>query len=106
MAAILQSKKFLAVACAMAGVLVGCAADRDGRGEPRQDAVMCTTCKTIWVEPPDRSAANVPTYSPAGWLHRCPDCHDAVVSFFRTGRFEHTCERCGDALVHCTEHPM
>lgn len=106
MAAFLQSVKFLAVACAIAGVLAGCAAFSDARSELGQDAVMCARCRTIWVEPPDRSSLNVPTYSPAGWLHRCPDCHDAVVSFFRTGRFEHTCETCGDALVHCTEHPM
>ena len=34
----------------------------------------------------------------------CPDCRTAVDNLFRTGRLEHTCKTCGDALEVCEAH--
>lgn len=105
MSAALRPMKSVAVAIVI-GVLVGaCSATAGGRDTLPDAAVMCAKCKVVWVAPLDPADSNVPTYAAEGWMHECPDCHAAAVSYFRTGRFEHTCESCGDALVHCTEHP-
>jgi hypothetical protein len=68
------------------------------------DAVVCTRCQAVWVREP--------SYGHRGRLLRyqwalrdtCPDCKDAVASFFATGRFQHTCKTCGDTLQICKAH--
>lgn len=76
---------------------VGCAGPRH---EP-QSAVYCPSCEMIWVEMPDFNDPYGLARVPAEVME-CPDCHNAVVSFFKTGKFEHTCDACGAELVHCT----
>lgn len=92
----------LSIACL--ALLAGCAGAGTTRAGPATDVAMCAKCRVVWLAPLNPSDANVPTYTADGKVHVCPECHSAVVSLFRSGRFEHTCDACGDALIHCRSH--
>jgi hypothetical protein len=60
----------------------------------------CTKCKTVWVRHPQQLGKA--TVYRAQKKVVCPDCESAVMHFFKTGKFEHTCKACGDQLNQCT----
>jgi ribosomal protein S27E len=79
--------------------LAGCASPPSSG----KQAVMCPKCEVVWVQRADPSDVYGLTYRSEQAM-RCPDCEEAVATFFRTGRFGHACATCGDQLVHCTMH--
>lgn len=84
-------------------VTAGChstSAQRSLRDDSR--AVVCSKCKMVWVERYDMNDPYMMTLV-SEEVMQCPDCESAVATFFRTGKFEHSCATCGDALWHC-EH--
>ncbi|MFH0879887.1 MAG: hypothetical protein V2A34_09260 [Lentisphaerota bacterium] len=68
-------------------------------GSPEERAALCIKCKEIWVTHPQHVGK-------AAVSHKrtmiCPDCDSAVQNYFTTGKFEHTCKTCGDALSSCS----
>ncbi len=68
------------------------------------DAVQCDMCKVTWVKVPHSSGkAGIVSYSSFKKME-CPDCRNAVVNFFETGKLEHTCKACGDNIAVCESH--
>lgn len=71
------------------------------------DAVTCDKCKTVWIKAPTQTGSSgkggFVTYRDVKTME-CPDCQSAVVTFFKTGVFKHTCSHCGGAMTHCTKH--
>lgn len=68
------------------------------------EVVVCPKCETVWVESADPRDLDTLTYVSKQTM-RCPDCHSAVATFFRTGVLAHSCDTCGSALLHCTRQP-
>lgn len=67
----------------------------------KQAAAMCTACKTTWVQVRTKTGGSkVKTYRPRAVMS-CPGCQSAVESFFKTGKLEHSCSKCGDGLQQC-----
>lgn len=66
-------------------------------------AVMCSKCQTVWVQRAHHLGKNAVVYRREKQMV-CPDCQSAVVTFFKTGKLEHTCKSCGGTLDHCTVH--
>ena len=71
------------------------------------DAIACNKFKTVWVKTPVQMGptgkSGFVTYRDVKSME-CPDCQSAVVTFFKTGVFKHTCSHCGGTLTHCTQH--
>ena len=68
------------------------------------NAVQCDKCQITYVKTPAGSRDTpVMQYN---WVKRdaCPDCKDAVTSFFNTGKLEHTCKSCGGNMAACEGH--
>ena len=70
-------------------------------------AVMCDKCQTVWV----KRAQNIGTSNKGGTtiyrnekVMQCPDCENAIVTFFKTGELKHRCTHCGGTMTHCTQH--
>lgn len=70
-------------------------------------AVMCDKCKTVWVKRPQQTGIS----NKGGMISyrdekvmQCPDCENAVVTFFKTGSLKHHCSHCGGTMNHCTTH--
>ena len=106
---------FSLVNCALLGLSLGTAALIAGceSNTPPQSAlvastqgVTCTKCQVTWVKVANRSGryGRIVSYR---WVQRdvCPDCMDAVTSFFNTGTFHHNCKTCGDSMEICEAHP-
>jgi ribosomal protein S27E len=74
---------------------------------PATQAVSCSKCKTVFVREPRSSSTGKGSHI-VGYRTRramtCPDCKDAVESFFATGKFQHTCKTCGDTMELCEGH--
>lgn len=72
---------------------------------PAHGAVTCDKCKTVWVQVPVTSPATkgLTIYRDAKKME-CDDCQSAVVTFFKTGKLQHECKKCGGELTHCEEH--
>jgi len=72
---------------------------------PSTQAVMCSKCQTTWVKVPVADQkGRIVAYSKKQAMV-CPDCRDAVQSFFATGKLQHTCKTCGDSMEICEAHP-
>lgn len=87
----------------MAAVLLaGCAvSDPTGMLGQRQ-AVMCSSCQSVWV------AADAPAGKPGmfamGPMHHhraCPYCARMAQQYFATGKVEGTCPKCGKSMRAC-----
>lgn len=88
------------------GLLTGCASNTPPQSTlaPTTQGVTCTKCQVTWVKIPETNGkGRVVGYS---WGQRdtCPDCMDAVQSFFNTGKFQHTCKTCGNSMEICQAH--
>jgi hypothetical protein len=88
----------------------GCASNAPAQSsmETTPTGITCTKCQVTWVATPRGSGndkGQIKTYA-WGKKDTCPDCRDAVQSFVNTGKFEHTCKTCGDAMNVCTTHEM
>ena len=73
--------------------------------EPSPKGVTCTKCEVTWVQVPQSNGKRITAYT---WAKKdvCPDCNDAVTSFFNTGKFEHTCKTCAGEMEVCEAHPQ
>ena len=73
-----------------------------------EDAVMCAKCETVWVRSPTQVGPPRGTATPLAYRSSkamvCEDCESIVGTFFKTGKLEHTCPTCGNALRHCKRH--
>ena len=68
-------------------------------------AVTCDKCKVTWRKVPQANdKGRVVSYTTRR-SHECPDCRGMVSNFFATGKLEHTCKTCGDAMEACEAHP-
>ena len=68
------------------------------------NAVQCDLCKVTWVKVPRYAGkGGIVGYSSIKHME-CPDCRNAVVNFFETGKFEHTCKVCGGNMTICESH--
>ena len=92
-------------------VAAGCqangAARSAGSAGPATQGVACSRCQVTWVKQPV-TAGGGKDWRVLGYTsrksHECPDCRDAVSNFFTTGKLEHTCKTCGDAMEACEVH--
>jgi hypothetical protein len=105
----LRVSKFTVAASLLAGglVLTGCASNGGGNtaqaATASTQAVTCSKCQTTWVKIPNREKGRIVSYSTRKQMV-CPDCKDAVASFFDSGKFQHTCKTCGDSMELCEGH--
>ncbi|MCG3148243.1 MAG: hypothetical protein PCFJNLEI_01686 [Verrucomicrobiae bacterium] len=87
-------------------LLVGCktATATQSTTLTMSEAVRCPKCEVTWVKVPRRAGkAGIVGYSSIKKME-CPDCRNAVLSYFETGKFQHTCKTCGDNLEICKAH--
>jgi hypothetical protein len=94
------------LAAGVAVLVVGCSTSApkvtsEAGGE--EQAVTCSKCQTVWVQRAHRMGKNAVVYRREMQMV-CPDCQSAIVTFFKTGKLEHTCKSCGGTLDHCTVH--
>lgn len=95
-----------------AALLAGCQSSGGGaRGRQSaaaatdtQQAVVCDKCKVTWVKVPGTTGKPYVVAYRTRRSHECPDCRSAVSNFFATGKLQHTCETCGEALEVCKAH--
>ena len=68
------------------------------------DGVSCSKCQVTWVKQPV-TAGGGKDWRVLGYTtrksHECPDCRNGVENFFATGKLQHTCKTCGDAMEVC-----
>ena len=106
-------KKLSLVASVLGGVTLfaatGCESQNAGPAGAKEnlvagDAVSCSKCQVTWVKQPI-TAGGGKDWRVLGYTsrksHECPDCRSAVNNFFATGKLEHTCKTCGDAMEVC-----
>ena len=68
------------------------------------DAVQCDMCKVTWVKVPQyRGKGGIVAYTSVKKME-CPDCRNAVVNFFETGKLEATCKACNGNMTMCEKH--
>jgi hypothetical protein len=84
-------------------VLSGCTANGTPAEAASTQGVTCSKCQVTWVKVPDTAKGRVVGYTNRK-SHTCPDCKSAVDNFFATGKLQHTCETCGDAMEICERH--
>jgi hypothetical protein len=88
---------FAAVSCESTG-----AGDTAGRS-----AVSCDRCKTVWVQRVSQAGGIGKSGSAIIYRNekamQCPDCENAIATFFKTGKLKHHCDHCGGTMIHC-EH--
>ncbi|CAN5718069.1 hypothetical protein BH11VER1_BH11VER1_38820 [soil metagenome] len=72
---------------------------------PATGAVTCNKCKTVWVSVPVTTPGSkgFVTYRDVKKME-CADCESAIVTFFKTGKLQHECKKCGGEMTHCEEH--
>jgi hypothetical protein len=91
----------VAAGCQSSG---GASAAKAEPASPATQAVMCSKCEVTWVKQPI-TAGGGKDWRILGYTsrksHECPDCRSAVNNFFTTGKLEHTCKTCGDAMEVC-----
>lgn len=95
-----------ALVAGMALLMAGCStpgpmASKDVGGN--EDAVMCSKCRTVWVQRPQHTGKSAVVYRREEQMV-CPECQSAVVTFFKTGKLDHTCAACVGTLDHCKVH--
>lgn len=66
----------------------------------KEQAVMCSKCQTVWVQRGYQEGKHVVAYRQDKQMV-CPDCQSAIVTFFKTGKWQHTCKTCGENLSEC-----
>jgi hypothetical protein len=92
----------LAVGCQSSGA--NAKPETAGVAAATDQAVACDKCKVTWVKAPvTTDKGRVIAYT-TKQSHECPDCRAAVTNFFTTGKLQHTCATCGDALQVCEAH--
>jgi ribosomal protein S27E len=85
-------------------LLAGCQTAKPTQPTAMSEAVRCPKCEVTWVKVPRYAGkSGIVGYSTFKKME-CPDCRNAVLSFFETGKFQHTCKTCGDVLEHCKAH--
>jgi uncharacterized UBP type Zn finger protein len=108
-------KKLSLVAVVLSGgfLAAGCESKNASSAAPKenlvaQDGVSCSTCQVTWVKVPITPGGGK-DWKVIGYTsrksHECPDCRTAVQNFFATGKLEHTCKTCGDAMEVCHVTP-
>jgi hypothetical protein len=77
-------------------------------GAEPTSAVMCDKCRTVWVK---RAVSVGSPGKPGSYMAlrdqkamQCPDCENAIVTFFKTGQLKHHCSHCGGTMTHCVAH--
>jgi hypothetical protein len=100
----------LVVAVVVGGGLLAAGCQSDGgttaaKGNlVAQDGVSCSKCQVTWVKQPI-TVGGGKDWKVLGYTsrrsHECPDCRSAVENFFSTGKLEHSCKTCGDAMEVC-----
>ena len=100
--------KLLLPGLTLAAFLVaGCTANKPPESTlaPSTQGVTCTKCQVTWVKvPASNQKGRIISYR---WTKKdvCPDCMDAVQSFFNIGKLQHTCNTCGaDTMQICETH--
>lgn len=94
------------VSLGAAALVTGCASNTPPQSTlvASTQGVTCTKCQVTWVKVPSRNrTGRIVGYH---WAQKdiCPDCMEAVTSFFNTGKFKHTCKTCGDSMEICEAH--
>jgi hypothetical protein len=108
-------KKVSFVAVVLSGGLIagGCESKNAAPAAPKEnlvahEAVSCPKCQMTWVKEPITPGGGK-DWKITGYTtrlsHECPDCRTAVQNFFATGKLEHTCKTCGDAMEVCHATP-
>jgi hypothetical protein len=88
----------------IAGALLVSCKTASAPREMASEAVQCDKCKVTWVKVPHRAGkAGIVSYSAFKQME-CPDCRNAVLNFFETGKFQHECKTCGGNLAICEAH--
>jgi hypothetical protein len=103
MKTILKSGPAALVAALSIAVLSGCTSMQPQAGTPQASGLMCNKCETVWV--PSKGRGGKPgTYHAyrASEKMICPQCESMAETFFRTGRFSHSCPGCGSNVMRCT----
>jgi len=95
----LQLSAFLLIVSVPAFLAASCVTPR----RKPEAAIYCPKCEMVWVEMTDFDDPYHLSTVP-GQVMECPDCENAVVHFFKTGKLEHACSTCGGEFVHCTVH--
>ena len=82
----------------IAFALTGCLST----AQVKQQAVSCPKCQVVWVTHDDYDPHEgvITTYRTQEFS--CSDCESAVVHFFKTGKFKHSCKSCGGGLQRCS----
>jgi hypothetical protein len=92
---------------ASAALAAGCQSSNSGAATTRSaQGVTCSKCQITWVREPVTTGGgkdHVISYRTRKSME-CGDCRSVVDNFFRTGRLEHTCKTCGDAIEVCQAH--
>lgn len=105
----LLTSAFVFVGVASLVLTAGCqssAGPSAGKIASTQKAVTCEKCKVTWVQVPNSGGKHgqmVTIYTTQKRME-CPECKSAVDNFVRTGKLQHTCSICGDALQVCESH--
>lgn len=95
----------IAILACIAFPMLACQTTARGPGK----AVMCDKCKTVWVSQATPVGGGTKA-GPGFVVYRdvksmeCPECENAVVTFFKTGQLKHRCSHCGGTLSHCESH--
>ena len=90
-----------------AGLLVtGCASNKPPESSlvASTQGVTCSKCQVTWVKAPTTNDKGRIVGYTTKKRDICPDCYDAVQSFFASGKFQHTCRTCGDTMEICEAH--
>ncbi len=89
-------------------VLAGCQADNKPSQStlmPGDKGVTCSKCQTTWVKVPNTGGKGLQALGYTSRKeHACPDCKSAVITYFETGKLEHSCKTCGTAMDICEAH--
>jgi hypothetical protein len=104
----LRSAKLMTSSLLLASglILTGCTANGGNSAQgatASTQAVTCSKCQATWVKVPSTEKGRIISYSNRKQMV-CPDCKDAVATFFATGKFQHTCKTCGDSMELCEAH--
>jgi hypothetical protein len=91
------------VAACFIVILSGCSSMQHQAGTSEVAGLMCDKCQSIWVPSVDRGG-KPGTYHVyrASRKMICPQCESMAATYFRTGKFSHSCSGCSGNVTHCT----
>jgi len=69
-------------------------------------AARCDKCNVTWVQEPNTAGGKQGAVTTYNWAKKdaCPDCKNAVDTFFATGNLQHSCKACGGNMTACEGH--